>query len=244
MEDGALEDTGRVDAAHGLCRAARPVPAVERRPLSAGREALGSAGRGSAIRTAMTAVGDHREPATLSPVARPVVFDMDGVLVDSEPLYEAAFRACMGSVGRPELGELFSITLGGDRPSSCPSLPSRCGSRPRRSATASTRAAEALMEAELVVMPHARAAVERVAAGDRRVGLASSSIRAFIDRVLQTLGIAERFATIVSGDEVARGKPYPEIYRGRAASRLEVAPQHCVAIEDTRLASAPPRRLA
>jgi HAD superfamily hydrolase (TIGR01509 family) len=100
------------------------------------------------------------------------------------------------------------------------------------------------MEAELVVMPHARAAVERVAAGDRRVGLASSSTRAFIDRVLQTLGIAERFATIVSGDEVARGKPYPEIYRGRAASRLEVAPQHCVAIEDTRLASAPPRRLA
>ena len=73
-----------------------------------------------------------------------------------------------------------------------------------------------------------------MAAGDRRVGLASSSTRAFIDRVLQTLGIAERFATIVSGDEVARGKPYPEIYR-LAASRLEVAPQHCVAIEDTRL---------
>jgi hypothetical protein len=53
MEQGALEDTGRVDAAHGLCRAARPVPAVQRRPLSAGREALGSAGRGSAIRMAM-----------------------------------------------------------------------------------------------------------------------------------------------------------------------------------------------
>jgi HAD superfamily hydrolase (TIGR01509 family) len=104
-------------------------------------------------------------------------------------------------------------------------------------------AVEALMEAELVGMPHARAAVERMAAGDRRVELASSSTRAFIDRVLQTLGIAERFATIVSGDEVARGKPYPEIYR-LAASRLEVAPRHCVAIEDTRLASAPPRRLA
>ena len=79
-------------------------------------------------------------------------------------------------------------------------------------------AAEALMEAELVGMPHARAAVERVAAGDRRVGLASSSTRAFIDRVLQTLGIAERFATIVSGDEVARGKPYPEIYRASCVS--------------------------
>jgi beta-phosphoglucomutase-like phosphatase (HAD superfamily) len=57
----------------------------------------------------MTAVGDHREAATLSPVPRPVVFDMGGVLVDFEPLYEAAFRACNGVGGpagarRPVLG--------------------------------------------------------------------------------------------------------------------------------------------
>jgi hypothetical protein len=99
------------------------------------------------------------------------------------------------------------------------------------------------MEADLVGLPHARAAVERVAAGDRRVGLASPSTRAFVDRVLQTLGIAERFATIVSGDEVARGKPCLEIYRASCVSPRG-SPAALRGIEDTRLASAPPRWLA
>jgi beta-phosphoglucomutase-like phosphatase (HAD superfamily) len=189
-----------------------------------------------------TAVGDHRAAAALSPVPRPVVFDVDGVLVDSEPLYEPAFRVCMGSVGWPGarravLDHARSAT-GRVRARAAEPL----GLSPAEICDGLDAAAEALMEAELVGMPHTRAAVERVAAGDRRAGLASSSSRAFIDRVLQILGIAERFATIASGDEVARGKPYPEIYR-LAASRLEVAPQHWVAIGDTRLASAPPRRL-
>jgi HAD superfamily hydrolase (TIGR01509 family) len=157
---------------------------------------------------------------------------MDGVLIDSEPLYEAAFRAYLGSVGRPELGELFSITLGRRPAEFVPELAEPLVRSPAEIGDGLDAAAEALMDAELVGMPHARAAVERVAAGDRRVGLASSSTRAFIDRALQTLGIVERFATIVSGDEVAHGKPDPEIYR-LAASRLQVAPQHCVAIEDT-----------
>jgi HAD superfamily hydrolase (TIGR01509 family) len=160
------------------------------------------------------------------------VFDMDGVLIDSEPLYEAAFRAYIGSVGRPELGELFSITLGRRPAEFVPELAEPLGRSPAEIGDGLDAAAEALIDAELVGMPHARAAVERVAAGDRRVGLASSSTRAFIDRALQTLGIVERFATIVSGDEVAHGKPDPEIYR-LAASRLQVVPQHCVAIEDT-----------
>jgi HAD superfamily hydrolase (TIGR01509 family) len=157
---------------------------------------------------------------------------MDGVLVDSEPLYEAAFRAYMASVGRPELGELFPITLGRRPAEFVSELAEPLGRSPGEIGDGLDGAAAALMDAELVAMPHAVAAVERVAAGDRRVGLASSSTRAFIDRVLQRLRIAERFATIVSGDEVARGKPDPEIYR-LAASRLRVAPQHCVAIEDT-----------
>jgi HAD superfamily hydrolase (TIGR01509 family) len=167
------------------------------------------------------------------PVPRPVVFDMDGVLVDSEPLYEAAFRGYMASVGRPELGDLFSITLGRRPAEFVPDLAGPLGREPGEiGAGLDAAAAAAMVDAELVAMPHARAAVERVAAGDRLVGLASSSPRAFIERVLRTLGIAERFTAIVSGDEVTRGKPDPEIYR-LAAARLGAAPEQCVAIEDT-----------
>jgi HAD superfamily hydrolase (TIGR01509 family) len=164
---------------------------------------------------------------------RPVVFDMDGVLVDSEPLYEAAFRAYMESVGRPELGELFSITLGRRPAEFVPDLAEPLGRSPAEIYAGLASVADTMMEAELVAMPHARAAVERVAAGGRRLGLASSSSRAFIERVLRTLGISGRFSAVVSGDDVARGKPDPEIYR-LAASQLDVAPQRCVAVEDTR----------
>jgi beta-phosphoglucomutase-like phosphatase (HAD superfamily) len=62
--------------------------------------------------------------------------------------------------------------------------------------------------------------------------VASSSRREFIDRVLATLRIADAFAAIASGEEVVHGKPDPEIYE-LAAARLGVAPEDCVAIEDT-----------
>jgi beta-phosphoglucomutase-like phosphatase (HAD superfamily) len=74
--------------------------------------------------------------------------------------------------------------------------------------------------------------VARLTAGGRIVGLASSSRRAFVDRVLDALGLSRVFAAIATGDEVARGKPDPEIYE-LVARRLAVPAPQCVAVEDT-----------
>jgi beta-phosphoglucomutase-like phosphatase (HAD superfamily) len=117
---------------------------------------LGSARQWGGHRDADHDSRDYREAATLSAVPRPVVFDMDGVLVDSEPLYEAAFRAHMRSVGRPELGELFSITLGRRPAEFVPELAEPLGRSPAEIGDGLDAAAEALMDAELVGMPHAR----------------------------------------------------------------------------------------
>ncbi|HEV2813982.1 MAG TPA: HAD family phosphatase [Solirubrobacteraceae bacterium] len=80
-------------------------------------------------------------------------------------------------------------------------------------------------------LPGARDAVERIAAR-WPLGLASSSNRVVIDTVLDALGVRDRFVTTVSSEEVARGKPAPDVYL-EAARRLAVDPARAVAIEDS-----------
>lgn len=84
---------------------------------------------------------------------------------------------------------------------------------------------------DLPLLPGATAAVRRLA---RRwpLGLASSADRPVIDAVLAASGLADCFATTVSGDEVARGKPAPDIYLA-AAANLDVAPESSAAVEDS-----------
>lgn len=69
--------------------------------------------------------------------------------------------------------------------------------------------------------------------GDRwPLGLASSSPRALIDAVLATAGLANRFAVTISTEEVARGKPAPDVYLA-AAKAMGFAPARCLAVEDS-----------
>jgi HAD superfamily hydrolase (TIGR01509 family) len=84
---------------------------------------------------------------------------------------------------------------------------------------------------ELPVVDGAVEAVRRLAAR-WPLGLASSSNRPLIDTVLELAGLTECFRTTVSSEEVARGKPAPDVYL-EAARRLGVAPQACAAIEDS-----------
>ena len=74
-------------------------------------------------------------------------------------------------------------------------------------------------------------AVRRLA-GAFTLGVASSSNRPLIEVVLERAGIAEHFAAVVSSEEVARGKPAPDVYL-EAARRLEVEPGRCAAVEDS-----------
>src|SRR5207245_10659591 len=74
-------------------------------------------------------------------------------------------------------------------------------------------------------------AVQRVAAR-YPLGLASSSNRPLIDAVLHLAGLAPYFQATVSSEEVARGKPAPDVYL-EAARRLGVAPERCAAVEDS-----------
>ena len=162
-----------------------------------------------------------------------VVFDLDGVLLDSEQVWdevreqlvrergarwhEGAQREMMG-MSSVEWSRYMHDELGVPDP-------------PETISAEVVRRMEERYRTRLPLIDGAREAVERLAAR-WPLGLASSSNREVIDLVLDVSGLAQFFRVTVSSEEVARGKPAPDVYL-EAARRLEVPPERCVAIEDS-----------
>jgi len=166
-------------------------------------------------------------------VVEAVIFDLDGVLLDSEQLWQQSKEA-------------FVRTTGGrwrdDAPRAMLGMSSTEWSRYMHdeldvplSQAEINRGVVARMEARyrsgLPLLPGAVQAVRGLAA-HWPVALASSANREIIDLVLDLSGLAETFAVTVSSEEVPRGKPAPDVYL-EAARRVRVAPARCVAIEDS-----------
>jgi len=162
-----------------------------------------------------------------------VIFDLDGVLVDSEQVWDevrerlarelggrwhpGAQRDMMG-MSSIEWSRYMSDELG------VPLSPEEVSAEV-------VRRVEEHYRRELPLLPGAAEAVRRIA--DRwPLGLASSSNRPIIDLVLELAGIEELFDVTVSSEEVDRGKPAPDVYL-EAATRLGVEPRRGAAIEDS-----------
>jgi HAD superfamily hydrolase (TIGR01509 family) len=169
-----------------------------------------------------------------SPAGACVVFDMDGVIVDSEPLWVRARRELVCEAGGQWLPEAETAMMGISSARWSLYMRDRLG---LQAMTAGEIRDEvigrmvALYGAEVPLMPGAREAIE--ATGQRwRLGLASGSDRVLLDTVLAATGLRERFAATVSGEEVAAGKPVPLIYQ-EVCRRLDADPHSCLAIEDS-----------
>jgi len=162
-----------------------------------------------------------------------VVFDLDGVLVDTEPLWakvreelvvETGGRwhpgatAEMMGMSSPEWSRYLHDDLG------VPLPPDEI------SATVVRHMLERLA-AGVELLPGAERAVGELAAR-WPLGLASSANRPVIDAVLERTGLRRHFPVTVSSEEVARGKPAPDVYL-EATRRLGADPRRCAAIEDS-----------
>ncbi len=162
-----------------------------------------------------------------------VVFDLDGVIVDSEHVWnEARMRLAEERGGLWHAGAQrammgMSSTEWSHYMHEVIELPDP----PEEISAEVVRRLSAIYREELPLIPGAVEAVRRLRARFR-LGLASSSNRELIDLVLDLAGIAECFEATVSSEEVARGKPAPNVYL-EVARLLELPPEDCAAIEDS-----------
>jgi HAD superfamily hydrolase (TIGR01509 family) len=160
-----------------------------------------------------------------------VVFDLDGVIVDSETARERATVAYLTSHGVPADPELFAAMMGRRVSEMAVALAPLVG-RPAEATLADLEAAYwRIAREELAPMPGLHQAVERLAGAGLPLAVASSGTRAYVEHVLTGLGVRTAFGVVVAGEDVTRGKPDPEVYL-LAASRLAADPADCVAVED------------
>ncbi|HEY6421979.1 MAG TPA: HAD family phosphatase [Pseudonocardiaceae bacterium] len=162
-----------------------------------------------------------------------VVFDLDGVLVDSEELWDVVRRGVAAETGRSWPAEATRAMQGMSTPEWSAYLTDVVGvpAEPDEVAATVIDRMAAEYAARLPLLPGAVEVVERLG---RRwpLGLASSSPRRLIDTVLESAGLVRRFQVSVSTEEVGAGKPSPVVYQ-TVAQRLSVEPLQAVAIEDS-----------
>jgi HAD superfamily hydrolase (TIGR01509 family) len=170
--------------------------------------------------------------------ARPIeaiVFDMDGVLVDSEPIWRAVERDVFAGVGIDVTDEDLLSTMGvrvadvvarwhrrhpWDEPS-----------RERIAETIVDRVADTI-ERQGALNDGAASAIDYIGGLGLPMALASSSPMRLIRAVLSMGGLTERFAVVLTAEDEAQGKPDPAVYLS-AARRLGVSAERCLAVEDS-----------
>jgi HAD superfamily hydrolase (TIGR01509 family) len=162
-----------------------------------------------------------------------VLFDMDGLLVDSEPLWFEVEKEVMDRLGGPWGAADQAALVGGSLRRSVDYLLGKATRPASRESVAGWMVGgmvELLTSRPLRVMPGARELLSQVSRAGVPYALVTSSEQAIMEAVLNQLDVA--FPVTVSGDDVSNSKPDPEPYL-LAAKRLGVDPHYCVAIEDS-----------
>ena len=162
-----------------------------------------------------------------------VVFDLDGVVVDSEQVWDDVREQLAHERGGAWHERAQADMMGMSSPEWSRYMHERIG-LPESPEEINEEVVQRMLARYRESLPLIDGAVDAVRrlAGTFTLGVASSSNLPLIEVVLERAGIAEHFAAVVSSEEVARGKPAPDVYL-EAARRLEVAPERCAAVEDS-----------
>lgn len=166
---------------------------------------------------------------------RAVIFDMDGLLIDSEPLWVRAeievFAGAGLDISRDDCARTKGLRVD-DVVAYWHAKRGFRGATPTEVQGRLVARVVELVKSEGQALPGVGAALEVARMGGRRVAVASSSPTAILDAALERLGLADEVDVIQSAEHEPHGKPHPGVFL-RAAERLDVSPLECVVIEDS-----------
>lgn len=164
-----------------------------------------------------------------------VIYDMDGVLTDSEPLWKIAMEDVFKSVGCPLTKEDFQKTVG-LRIDEVIAYWYRVvpwqNATPKEVEDAIIRRMIELLSERATPLPGVLESLNFFASKGLKIGLATSSYQVLIDCILDTLQIRKFFQTVHSAEYELFGKPHPAVYL-TAAKNLDLDPRRCLVIEDS-----------
>jgi beta-phosphoglucomutase len=163
-----------------------------------------------------------------------VIFDLDGVLVDTGPFHKQSWYDLAAKEGLDMSDELFYSTFGMQNYKIIPMLAGRqlpTEDIERMSEWKERRYRELIAD-KLELMDGAKALLEDLKSNDFLLAIGSSAPQANLDVVLQHCNIRDYFDTCVTGEDVRNSKPAPDTFL-KAAERLKLLPEHCVVIEDS-----------
>jgi HAD superfamily hydrolase (TIGR01509 family) len=165
---------------------------------------------------------------------RAVVFDLDGVLWDGEPLYHEAFNVILEPYGHRVTEDDYNHIIGLSVEGAWDWVRRRfdLDIPPADFLRAYNEAVLRLLQRPVEPLPGVLALIGELRHRAVPIAVASTSLRAWVDATLHGLDLEGAFNAVVSASEVANGKPAPDLFLA-AAARLGVPPERCLAVEDT-----------
>ncbi len=162
-------------------------------------------------------------------------YDVDGTMVDSEPLHVAAWHETLALHNRrfEDLDTTFQATMAGRKPLAIATFmveSLRIPATPEAFLGQKHASFMDKVRTDLRPMPGVVESVRRLS-GNYALGIGTSLTREYVDLVLGGLGVASEFSVIVTGDEITHGKPDPETYQV-LARRMQVEPHEMAVLED------------
>ena len=164
---------------------------------------------------------------------RAILFDLDGLMVDSEPHSLASWCAILSSRGVTLDRKVSERMFGLRQLEAARMLVEVYGLTDQPAALGHEKEEYQLrhLGGQIKAMPGLFELLHEIERRELRTAVASSGARSYVIAVLRTIGLPERFRAVVTGDDVANGKPAPDVFLA-AARAVQTDPRHCLVLED------------